>query len=330
MNRLREQLRGDARHGSCGMGVGETASDALRAPDRVIRAHELGDAATLRRRLMRVREEKWEEACCIARDTPILAEMSPLFADDNLLDAWVANCGMVARATTIADAEHAEAAMLQRAGTVLFEGAQGVLLDEWHGFHPYTTWSTTTTRNAEALLARHHYDGRITRLGALRAYATRHGPGPFVTEDATLSSVAPEPHNTWGTWQRDFRVGHFDAVMGRYALAVTAPIDGLAISHLDRVAALPEWRCAYRYGATDDEALFNDGEIRPLMGTDLAQQERLTQALVHCIPQYATYSTAADVVCAAIEETLGLPVLLQSFGPTANDKTSRLTPALTR
>src|SRR5690242_19781782 len=36
---------------------------------------------------------------------------------------------------------------LLRAGTVVFEGAQGVLLDEWHGFHPYTTWSTTTFAN---------------------------------------------------------------------------------------------------------------------------------------------------------------------------------------
>ena len=43
---------------------------------------------------------------------------------------------------------------LLRTGPVVFEGAQGVLLDEWRGFHPYTTWSTTTFDNAETLLAR--------------------------------------------------------------------------------------------------------------------------------------------------------------------------------
>ena len=42
---------------------------------------------------------------------------------------------------------------LLRGGPRVFEGAQGVLLDEWHGFHPYTTWSTTTFANAEKLLA---------------------------------------------------------------------------------------------------------------------------------------------------------------------------------
>ena len=41
--------------------------------------------------------------------------------------------------------------ILRRPGTVVFEGAQGVLLDEWQGFHPYTTWSTTTLANAEQL-----------------------------------------------------------------------------------------------------------------------------------------------------------------------------------
>ena len=45
------------------------------------------------------------------------------------------------------------AGLLRRDGCVVFEGAQGVLLDEWRGFHPYTTWSTTTFGNAEALLA---------------------------------------------------------------------------------------------------------------------------------------------------------------------------------
>jgi adenylosuccinate synthase len=50
----------------------------------------------------------------------------------------------------------------------VFEGAQGVLLDEWHGFHPYTTWSTTTFANAETLLAEADAAGTGTRLGVLR------------------------------------------------------------------------------------------------------------------------------------------------------------------
>src|SRR5262249_38662415 len=73
---------------------------------------------------------------------------------------------------------------LLHAGPVVFEGAQGVLLDEWHGFHPYTTWSTTTFANALELLA----EAGMTaiRLGVSRCFMTRHGPGPLVTEDPTL------------------------------------------------------------------------------------------------------------------------------------------------
>jgi adenylosuccinate synthase len=85
---------------------------------------------------------------------------------------------------------------LLSAGPVVFEGAQGVLLDEWRGFHPYTTWSTTTFANAETLLA--EAGETAVRFGVVRCYLTRHGPAPFVTEDPTLE--LPEPHNRRGTW----------------------------------------------------------------------------------------------------------------------------------
>jgi len=53
----------------------------------------------------------------------------------------------VAERVTLAGDGHLKRLLTQ--GPVVFEGAQGVLLDEWHGFHPYTTWSTTTFANAE-------------------------------------------------------------------------------------------------------------------------------------------------------------------------------------
>ncbi|MCB9598837.1 MAG: adenylosuccinate synthetase [Sandaracinus sp.] len=62
-------------------------------------------------------------------------------------------------------------------GTVLLEGAQGVLLDEDVGFHPHTTWSRCGFVEAENWLA--SVGRHAKRLGVLRAYATRHGAGPF-------------------------------------------------------------------------------------------------------------------------------------------------------
>lgn len=61
------------------------------------------------------------------------------------------------------------------------------------GFHPYTTWSTTTFGNAEALLAEAGMAGAAIRLGVTRTYMTRHGPGPFVTEDPRVSCESPGP-----------------------------------------------------------------------------------------------------------------------------------------
>jgi adenylosuccinate synthase len=192
---------------------------------------------------------------------------------------------------------------LLRAGPVVFEGAQGVLLDEWHGFHPYTTWSTTTFAQAETLL-----DGvPAQRLGVVRTYMTRHGPGPFVTEDPALA--LPESHNGHGDWQGAFRVGHFDAVALRYALEVTGPVDGLAVTHLDACS-----------GASLKICESYEGISRLSAGPpDLLRQEQLTARLLTAKPVLS--EAPADWVT-GIEKALGYPVVLTSSGPRSQDKTS--------
>jgi hypothetical protein len=127
-------------------------------------------------------------------------------------------------------------------GPCVFEGAQGVLLDEWRGFHPYTTWSTTTFDNVAA-------SARRLPARVLRCFTTRHGAGPMVTEDARFALV--DPHNPTGPWQGAFRVGHFDAVAHRYALEVAGGVDGLALTHLDVAAATPSLRICRSYQLPD-------------------------------------------------------------------------------
>lgn len=80
------------------------------------------------------------------------------------------------------------------------------LLDEWHGFHPHTTWATVTPRGLVAELAAAGHDPYV--LGLTRTYATRHGAGPMPTEDAALD--LPEPDNGPGLYQGNWRVGHLD------------------------------------------------------------------------------------------------------------------------
>jgi adenylosuccinate synthase len=118
--------------------------------------------------------------------------------------------------------------------SVIFEGAQGILLDETYGFNPYTTWSSTTTKNADQFLSDIDYQGEVTRIGVSRTYHTRHGDGPFPSE---RPHQFDEPHNSDKGFQGVFREGWFDAVMMRYAIDVQEKfneLDGIAWTHTDR------------------------------------------------------------------------------------------------
>jgi adenylosuccinate synthase len=204
---------------------------------------------------------------------------------------------------------------LLRARSVVFEGAQGVLLDEWHGFHPYTTWSTTTFANAETLLSEAGLGcDAAYRLGVLRTYATRHGPGPFVTEDPALTADLPDRHNSTGRWQGTFRVGHLDAVALRYALDVTGRVDGLALTHVDVAEARDDLQLCVAYEAEPPLAF-------PAKG-DMDAQAALSERLLTARPVY----TRLDDPVAAVEDALKTPVVLRSYGPGTGAK--RHTPAL--
>lgn len=293
-NRIREVARGASRHGSCGMGIGETASYALAYPDD---APRVGDCATPR---------------VLARNLTALSdrltgELGPLAAPPvaDVCDAYRA----FASRLSVVDGSYL--ARLLRAGPVVFEGAQGVLLDEWRGFHPYTTWSTTTFANAEQLLAE---AGRTAiRLGVTRCYMTRHGPGPFVTEDAALD--LPEPHNGHNQWQGAFRTGHLDAVALRYAIEATGGVDAIAVTHLDTAARHRELRICGAY-QTQVHAVT---ALQPGPPQDLDYQERLTHMLLAARP---IYSSADGYWPDIIEQETGAPVVLRSHGPTAADKTA--------
>ncbi len=191
-NRARERARGAARHGSCGMGIGETARYALEFPADAPRA---GDCAAPGRLATKLR---------LLRDW-LLSEFGTDASAPPVADVCAAFGAFAGRVSLVGGAHLTR---LLRAGPVVFEGAQGILLDEWHGFHPYTTWSTTTFGNADTLLA--EAGQTATRLGVARCYLTRHGPGPLVTEDPTLE--LPDRYNRRNEWQGPFRTGHFDAV----------------------------------------------------------------------------------------------------------------------
>ncbi|MFG1945601.1 adenylosuccinate synthetase [Nonomuraea sp. NPDC048826] len=279
--RRRELARGADRHGSCGMGVGETMAFALDHPDL---APVVGDCE---------------------RPRVLAAKLAAVREALGCAGPPVAECVAVYRAFAgrVALTGDAHLAGVLRRGTVVFEGAQGVLLDERHGFHPYTTWSTTTFRNALTLLG----GAGAVRVGVLRTYTTRHGPGPLVTEDPALGP--PEPHNRFGPWQGAFRTGHFDAVAHRYALQAAGGCDVLALTHLDA----PVTRMCVGYAGGPPPVL--DDGIGVADG--LARQAAVGARLLRERP---VYGDAVDDWPAAVSGALGVPVGIGSWGPTSDDK----------
>lgn len=320
VNRLRERARGDARHGSCGVGVGETVSDARSLDaDFVVRARDLHDERTLLAKLARVQERKRADVRDLFRDLrgDPGARDDIEHLEDPSIAAVYAQFLMPFRARARIVGGEALGDALKRPGAVVFEGAQGVLLDEWLGFHPYTTWSTCTADNALALLAESAYEGEVTRFGVVRAYATRHGAGPFVTEDPELGARIPDRHNRLDPWQGGFRVGWFDAVATRYAIRVCGGIDALAVTCLDRLRDEPVWRMANAYAM--DGAPTRDLEPGPF--GDLDYQAALTGQVLRARADYVTTTERGDPrahVEAIAAETA--TVRLLSSGPTAADK----------
>ncbi|MEV5571306.1 adenylosuccinate synthetase [Spirillospora sp. NPDC052269] len=313
-NRARETARGAARHGSCGMGVGETAAYALAHPDLAPRAGDCLAPARLRQRLAALRD--WYHDTFPAGG--VSSEVAPVPDGEPVPDVElvpdVDDCATAFLAfgasVRIVDDRHLPRVL--RTGRAVFEGAQGVLLDEWHGFHPYTTWSTTTFANAETLLAEAGEPG--FRLGVLRAYATRHGPGPFVTEDPALTADLPDPHNGAGPWQGSFRVGHLDTVALDYAVRGAGGVDGLALTHLDIASTRPDLHLCRAYE-------MDGGIVRRLpfeAEHDLERQGALTERLLTARPVLEPLGDPVD----AVEDALGARVVLRSHGPTADDKTT--------
>jgi adenylosuccinate synthase len=301
-NRIREIARGAGAHGTCGMGIGELMQDREEGFGDIIFAAELGDREGVRRKLRATRDFKvgqLREEIKAARGEGRAKLSVDTLERGDWIDTCVDNYAELARRIGIvADARE----IIPADGTIIFEGAQGVLLDESLGFQPHTTWSKTTFVNAEAVLNEAGYGGERVRLGVLRSYFTRHGAGPMVSEEVGLKHLLAEEHNGDHGWQGAFRVGSFDAVAARYALRVAGGVDRLAVTCLDRL------------GATNGGivgAYEREGEIlRELPGSFDGCRAVVT----------SRHGNDPKRFMEALREELNCAIQIASHGPTAADK----------
>lgn len=323
VNCLREWARGKDRHGSCGFGVGETASDVVSYPGQVIKAHELksGDISLLERLRQIQKRKKYEltESGFVWEEVP---EDMKWFVDilqndgesDKVHDAFT----KIAAELNIISSKQARS--MVKHSVPVFEGAQGVLLDEWLGFHPYTTWSTVVPTNALRILAESGFSGEVEVTGVTRSYSTRHGAGPFVTEQPGCSWAYDGEHNAKNDWQGAFRVGALDGVMLRYAVDCvrrTTNLHSLAVTHLDAFQGEEYLPICFSY-VTDSGNVIE--RLEPHFDKDLNRQELMTRLVDSSAPHGMCGVYDVDQLLDHLQELSGVSTKFLSYGPSNSDK----------
>lgn len=321
-NRVREMARGANKHGSCGMGVGETVEDALASPELRIVAGDLNRPALLRQKLHAVRDLKRRQIVAFCKENsfdPTSVREFETFEIDELIDRWIAAIARIGEFGLVMPDSNLDG-WFRETNNIIFEGAQGVLLDADAGFHPYTTWSRSTTANAAKLIEQFIPNADILKIGVLRAYAVRHGPGPFPTETGDLTPILSE-HNGRNDWQGRVRYGWFDAVLARYALKVIGGVNALAITHMDILPRLENWKYCSGYQGMHIAGTppIDDNLTDLLIPTSLSLAERtlFTQALSNVIPIIHSAKADEEAVIREIERLLGEKVGIVSCGPSA-------------
>ncbi|WP_413326943.1 adenylosuccinate synthase [Synechococcus sp. MIT S9503] len=235
LDQAMEKQRGDRRIGTTGRGIGPTYADkSQRSGIRVI---DLLDEARLRDRLEGPLNEKNQLLQTIYGVEPLDAEavISEYLAYGKRLAPHVVDCTR----------EIHQAARGRK--NILFEGAQGTLLDLDHGTYPYVTSSNPVSGGA--CIGAGVGPTLIDRvIGVAKAYTTRVGEGPFPTElDGSLNDHLCDRGGEFGTTTgRRRRCGWFDGVIGRYAVGVNG-LDCLAITKLDVLDELDELQVCVAY-----------------------------------------------------------------------------------
>jgi adenylosuccinate synthase len=259
------------RLGTTGRGIGPAYADKV-SRRWGIRVCDLYRKDTLRERIAAV-------VACKSALFPALYESQESFDVAALVDEYLA-FGTQLR-PFVCDTSALLQRLMRAGRRVLFEGAQGSLLDIDHGTYPYVTSSSTigfaTGAGVPASCVR-------SVIGVVKAYSTRVGAGPFPTElsDSTGQTLRQRGAEYGATTGRPRRCGWFDAVAASHSARVVGPTH-LAVTHLDTLSELPELKICvgYRHGSQ----ILNDfpadaytlSEVIPVYETLPGWQEQLAE-----------------------------------------------------
>jgi len=304
LDQARESKRGNEKIGTTGRGIGPAYED--KAGRRGLRLGDLQDEQRFTRKLRDVMEyhnfflEKYYQ-------------VEPLNVDKVLTESLEMGRELLPMMDDVTSLLHS----YRKAGTnIMFEGAQGSLLDIDHGTYPFVTSSNTTAGGT----ATGSGFGPLYLdyvLGITKAYTTRVGSGPFPTElfDATGEYLAKRGHEFGATTGRPRRCGWFDAVALRTAVNINS-ISGLCLTKLDVLDGLETISICVGYINKDGNPVSNPMDSDDYEGLVPVYEEvpgwsesTLGAKTLDELPE------AARSYIRKIEQVVGAPIDIISTGP---------------
>ena len=234
LDRMREEAAGAGKIGTTGRGIGPAYEDKVGR--RAIRVNDLADLTTIGPKIDRMLAHHNALRRGLGQSEYLAGDVLQQLAE------------VAPKILPYSDAVWAKLDdMLREGKRILFEGAQGILLDIDHGTYPYVTSSNTVAGQAAAGSGLGPSAVSYV-LGICKAYTTRVGSGPFPTEQMNDVGewIGKRGHEFGTVTGRKRRVGWFDAVLVRQAIK-TSGITGIALTKLDVLDGLDEIKVSTGY-----------------------------------------------------------------------------------
>jgi adenylosuccinate synthase len=307
LDRMRETAAGNSKIGTTGRGIGPAYEDKIGR--RAIRVADLADDDTLKLRIDRL----------LTHHNALRAGFNePPVTQQTLFDELKRIANKILPYATPVWLELHQARL--RGDKILFEGAQGIMLDVDHGTYPFVTSSNTVAGQAATGSGTGCRTTGFT-LGIVKAYTTRVGSGPFPTEifDEIGEKIGEKGREFGTVTGRKRRCGWFDAVMVRQAI-LTGGIDGIALTKLDVLDGFDTLKICVGYvldGVKLDyfpAAAGPQSRVQPIYEEIEGWQESTYGA-----QSYGVLPASAIKYIARIEELIGCQVSLLSTSPERND-----------
>ncbi len=322
LDQARELARGKKAIGTTGRGIGPAYEDKVSR--RGLRVGDLFDKEAFALKLKEVMEYHNFQLEHYYKTDPVSYEdvLAQVMGYADLL------VSMVLDVTDELDAAR------KRGDKIMFEGAQGTLLDIDHGTYPYVTSSNTTAGGvASGSGFGPSHLGYI--LGIAKAYCTRVGSGPFPTElydgldkqDPVGKHLGDVGHEFGATTGRLRRTGWFDAVAMRRAIQINS-ITGFCLTKLDVLDGLKEIKICTGYQMADGSVM----KVSPMAADAFEQATPIYETMQGWSENTFGAKTLAELPQAALdyvkrlEELTGVPIDIISTGPDRNETIIKVHP----